>query len=85
MFIRLYGWQESSLSLGGKSVHINSSLSNIPVHAMTMYLLPLTTIRKTDTAQKRFFCQRTGERGDKRESITCSNRLRSPNPSRKRV
>lgn len=43
--------------MGADWVLINSSLSSIPVYAMSMYLLPLSTIKKMDTARKRFFWQ----------------------------
>jgi hypothetical protein len=41
---RLDGWKDSSMSYVGRSVLINSCLSNLPMYAMFMYLFPLSTI-----------------------------------------
>jgi hypothetical protein len=57
LFKRLDGWKGSVLSLGGRLVLINSCLSNLPVYAMSMFLLPVSVINKMDTARKRFFWQ----------------------------
>lgn len=45
-FKKLDGWKGSSLSLGGRLILINSSLSSVPIYAMSMYSLPLSNIRK---------------------------------------
>jgi len=50
---RLDGWKGSSLSLGGRLVLINSCLSNLPVYAMSMYWLPVSTLDKIDSARKK--------------------------------
>ena len=50
---RLDGWKGSSLSLGGRLVLINSCLSNLPVYAMSMYWLPVSTLDKMDSARKK--------------------------------
>jgi hypothetical protein len=55
MFKTLDDWQGSSLSLGGRLVLINASLSSISVYAMSMCLLLNTTIKKMDTTRKSFF------------------------------
>lgn len=55
MFKHLDGWKGSALSLCGRFTLINSCLSNLPIYAMSMYLLPLSTIEKMDTARWRFF------------------------------
>ena len=54
---RLNGWKGSSLSLGGRLVLINSCLSNLPIYAMSMYWLPVSTLTKMDSVRKRFFWQ----------------------------
>jgi hypothetical protein len=54
---RLDGWKGSSLSLGGRLVLINSCLSNLPIYAMSVYWLPVSTIAKMDSVRKRFFWQ----------------------------
>jgi hypothetical protein len=53
----LDGWKGSALTLGGRQVLINSCLSNLPVYAMSMYWLTVTTLDKMDTVRKRFFWQ----------------------------
>jgi hypothetical protein len=57
MLKRLDGWKGSALSLGGRLVLINSYLSNLPIYAMSMYWLPVSTLNRMDTARKRFFWQ----------------------------
>jgi hypothetical protein len=37
---------------------ISSSLSSMPLYAMSMYLLPISTIKKMDTTIKSFFLAR---------------------------
>jgi hypothetical protein len=50
---RLEGWKGSALTLGGRLVLINSCLCNLPVYAMSMYWLPVTTLEKMDTVRKK--------------------------------
>jgi hypothetical protein len=57
---RLDGWQGSSLSIGGRTILLNSCLSSTPTYAMSMYLLPSTVIEKIDKVRKRFFWQGGG-------------------------
>ena len=52
---RLDGWKGSSLSMGGRLVLINSCLSNLPVYAMSMYWLPMSTISKNGLCQENIF------------------------------
>jgi hypothetical protein len=50
-------WQGNSLSMGGRTVLINSSLSNTATHHMSMFLMPLTTIKRMDKVRRKFFWQ----------------------------
>jgi hypothetical protein len=52
---RLDDWKGSSLSMGGRLVLINSCLSNLPVYAMSMYWLPMSTISKNGLCQEKIF------------------------------
>jgi hypothetical protein len=54
------GWQCTSLSSGGKLILLDACLSNIPIYAMSMYLLPKTVVKKIDGTRKRFFWQGGG-------------------------
>jgi mannosylglycoprotein endo-beta-mannosidase len=40
MLRRLDGWKGSPLSLGGRLILLNSSLSSIPTYYMSMHILP---------------------------------------------
>jgi hypothetical protein len=50
-------WQGNSISIGGKIVLINSSLSNTVTYHMSMFLMPLTTIKRMDKVRRKFFWQ----------------------------
>jgi hypothetical protein len=50
-------WQGNSISIGGKIVLINSSLSNTATYHMSMFLMPLTTIKRMDKVRRKFFWQ----------------------------
>jgi hypothetical protein len=50
-------WQGNSISIGGKIVLINSSLSNTTTYHMSMFLMPLTTIKRMDKVRRKFFWQ----------------------------
>uniref|UniRef100_A0A0A9G5B0 Reverse transcriptase zinc-binding domain-containing protein n=1 Tax=Arundo donax TaxID=35708 RepID=A0A0A9G5B0_ARUDO len=52
---RLDVWQGGSSSIGGWTVLINASLSNIPTYRMSMFLLPKTTMESMDKTRRRFF------------------------------
>jgi hypothetical protein len=54
---KLEVWQGNFLSMGGRSILINSSLSNLVTYHMSMFLMPLTTIKRMDRARKKFFWQ----------------------------
>lgn len=54
---RLDGWQGGSLSLGGRKILINSSLSSISIYRMSMYMLPKTVLAKMDKTRRSFFWQ----------------------------
>jgi hypothetical protein len=43
--------------MGGRTILINSSLSNSTVYHMSMSLLPKTTLKKMDKARRKFFWQ----------------------------
>jgi hypothetical protein len=47
-------WQGRYLSLGGRLTLINSSLSNIPLYMLSLYLAPSAVLKKMDTFRKRF-------------------------------
>jgi hypothetical protein len=48
-------WQGRSLSMGGRSILINSSLSNSATYHMSIFLLPKTTLKKMDKARRKKF------------------------------
>jgi hypothetical protein len=48
-------WQGGSLSYGGKTVLINSSLSNTPIYYMSMFLMPKPVTKRIDKMRRRFF------------------------------
>lgn len=52
---RLDGLKGGSLSLGGKNVLINSSLSSIPIYHMSLYLLPKTVLNRMDIIRTFFW------------------------------
>jgi hypothetical protein len=52
---KLDTWQGNSLSYGGKTVLINSSLSNTPIYHMPMFLPPKTIIKRMDKFRRKFF------------------------------
>jgi mannosylglycoprotein endo-beta-mannosidase len=62
MLRRLDGWKGSALSLGGRLILLNSSLSSIPTYYMSMHLLPKTILKRMDRTRKKFFWQRGGEK-----------------------
>jgi hypothetical protein len=50
-------WKGNSLSSGGRTILINSSLSSTAVHHMSMFLMPKTAIHRMDKVRRRFFWQ----------------------------
>jgi hypothetical protein len=54
---KLEVWQGNSLCMGGRTVLINSSLSNTATYHMSMFLMSLTTIRRMDKVRRKFFWQ----------------------------
>jgi hypothetical protein len=52
----------SALSLGGRLILLNSSLSSIPTYYMSMHLLPQTILKRMDRTRKKFFWQGGGKR-----------------------
>jgi hypothetical protein len=50
-------WKGNSLSSGGRTILINSSLSSTAVHHMSMFLMPKTAIHQMDKVRRRFFWQ----------------------------
>jgi hypothetical protein len=46
-------WQGRYLSLGGRLTLINSSLSNIPLYMLSLYLAPASVLKKMDVYRKR--------------------------------
>jgi hypothetical protein len=55
---KLEVWQGNSLSMGRRSILINTSLSNTAIYHMSMFLMPLSTIKRMDKARRKFFWQR---------------------------
>jgi hypothetical protein len=50
-------WQGSSLSMAGRTVLINFSLTNSSIYHMSMFLLLKTVIKRMDRGRKKFFWQ----------------------------
>jgi hypothetical protein len=50
-------WQGSSLSMAGRTVLINFSLTNSSIYHMSMFLLPKTVIKRMDRGRRKFFWQ----------------------------
>jgi hypothetical protein len=48
-------WQGNTLSIGGRTVLINISLSNTDIYHMSMFLLPKTTLKRMDKTRRNFF------------------------------
>ena len=48
------------MSIAGRSVLINSSLSNSPIYHMSIYLLPKIIIDRLDEVRRTFFLARWG-------------------------
>jgi hypothetical protein len=57
---KLSTWKGSSLSIPGRIVLINSSLSSTFIYHMSMYLLPKTTIDALDRQRRSFLWQGNG-------------------------
>jgi hypothetical protein len=55
--MKLDVWQDSSLSMAGRTVLINSSLTNTSIYDLSMFLLPKTVIKIMDRGRRKFFCQ----------------------------
>jgi hypothetical protein len=52
---KLDTWQGNSLSSGGRAILIKSSLSNVTIDHMSMYLLLKTTIEKLEKIRRKIF------------------------------
>jgi hypothetical protein len=50
-------WQGNSLSIGGRSTLIKSSLSSTVIYHMSMFLLSKTTIERMEKIRRSFFWQ----------------------------
>jgi hypothetical protein len=50
-------WQGKFLSLGGRLVLINSSLTNVPLYMLSMYKAPKYIVKKMDLFRKRLLWQ----------------------------
>jgi hypothetical protein len=53
-------WKGGLMSIAGRSIFINSSLSNTPIYHMSIYLLPKSTVKILDKTRRTFFCQGGG-------------------------
>jgi hypothetical protein len=56
---RLSSWKGKLLSLGGRLILINSVLSNMVLHMISLFLLPKGVLHKLDYYRSRFFWQGT--------------------------
>jgi hypothetical protein len=54
---KLGSWQGRFLSLGGRLVLINSSITNVPLYMISMYKAPKTVIRNIDIYRERLLGQ----------------------------
>jgi len=52
---KLDPWKGGMMSIAGRTVLINSSLSNSPIYHMSIYLLPKTIIARMDKVRRKFF------------------------------
>jgi hypothetical protein len=52
---KLDPWKGGMMSIAGRTVLINSSLSSSPIYHMSIYLLPKTIIAKMDKVGRKFF------------------------------
>jgi hypothetical protein len=50
-------WQGNSMSSEGRTILINSSMSNTVIYHMSMFLMPKTTIHGMDKIRRTFFWQ----------------------------
>ena len=69
---KLDPWKGSMMSIAGRTVLINSSLSNSPIYRMSIYLLPKTIIARMDKVRRKFFWQGGGTK----KNIICSSGLK---------
>lgn len=51
---RLEAWKSCSLSMGGKTILLNASLSNLPSYHMSMFLFTKTFVEKIDKHRRKF-------------------------------
>jgi hypothetical protein len=54
---KLGSWQGRFLSLGGRLVLINNSLTNVPLYMLLIYKAPKSVIKKIDIFRKRLLWQ----------------------------
>ena len=54
---KMGAWQGKFLSLGGRLVLINSSLTNVPLYMLSMYKAPKNIVKKMDLFRKRLLWQ----------------------------
>jgi hypothetical protein len=54
---KMGAWQGKFLSLGGRLVLINSSLTNVPLYMLSMYKAPKYIVKKMDLFRKRLLWQ----------------------------
>jgi len=54
---KLMTWKASFMSIAGRTIQINSSLSSTFIYHMSMYLLPKTVTNKLDKLRRTFFWQ----------------------------
>lgn len=50
-------WQGNSASIGGRTILINTSLTNTAIYFMSMFITPMTVIKRMDKNRTKFFWQ----------------------------
>jgi hypothetical protein len=69
-------WQGESLSIGGRLILINASLTNSFIYHMSLFLLPKIVVEKMNKGRRRFFWQATSIR----DHTTLLSGLKCVNP-----
>jgi hypothetical protein len=73
---KMGAWQGKFLSLGGRLVLINSSLTNVPLYMLSMYKAPKNIVKKMDLFRKRLLWQ--GGHAKKKYHLADWNMVCSP-------
>jgi hypothetical protein len=73
---KMGSWQGKFLSLGGRLVLINSSLTNVPLYMLSMYKAPKNILKSMDVFRKRLLWQ--GGHNSKKYHLADWNMVCSP-------